>query len=65
MADNFDPVEGVYSDKAKRYYQESDVFGVCPDCPHPDKCTTAGYCMIEKAQKGFMGDKYADRKKGM
>jgi len=65
MADNFDPMEGVYSDKAKRYYQESDVFGVCPDCPHPDKCTTAGYCMIEKAQKGFMGDKYADRKKGM
>ena len=65
MADNFAPMEGVYSDKAKRYYQESDVFGVCPDCPHPDKCTTAGYCMIEKAQKGFMGDKYADRKKGM
>jgi len=65
MADNFDPMEGVYSDKAKRYYQESDVSGVCADCPHPEKCTTAGYCMIEKAQKGFMGDKYADRKKGM
>jgi len=41
------------------------VSGVCADCPHPEKCTTAGYCMIEKAQKGFMGDKYADRKKGM
>ena len=65
MADNFDPMEGVYSDKAKRYYQESDVSGVCADCPHPEKCTTAGYCMIEKAQKVFMGDKYADRKKGM
>ena len=65
MADNFDPMEGVYTDKAKRYYQESDVSGVCADCPHPEKCTTAGYCMIEKAQKGFMGDKYADRKKGM
>ena len=65
MPNNFDPMEGIYSDKAKRYYQESDVSGVCADCPHPEKCTTAGYCMIEKAQKGFMGDKYADRKKGM
>lgn len=25
MADNFDPMEGVYSDKNKRYYQETDV----------------------------------------
>ena len=54
-----------YSDKEGRYYQEQDVFGVCPDCPHPDRCTTAGFCMMQKAQKGFMGDKYADRKKGM
>ena len=66
MADNFDPMEGVYSDKAKRYYQETDVgFDACADCPHPDKCAKAGYCMMEKAQKGFMGDKYEQRKKGM
>jgi len=65
MPNNFDPMEGIYSDKAKRYYQESDVSGVCADCPHPEKCTTAGYCMMEKAQKGFMGDKYEQRKKGM
>ena len=34
----------------------------CPGCPHPDRCKALGTCAMEKAQKGFMGDKYAKRK---
>ena len=40
-------------------------FQPCEGCPHPDRCKALGYCAMDKAQKGFMGDKYADRKKGM
>jgi len=54
-----------YSDEEGRYYQEQDVgFEPCEICETPEVCAKVG-CMKEKLQGRFMGDKYADRKKGM
>jgi len=39
-------------------------FTPCELCETPEKCAKEG-CQMEKAQRSFMGDKFADRKKGM